>query len=122
MLNRKRTFPFVAIALAPVLICLLIGKGASLPEYILSGVTSIPQTGVMFIFSVAFFGIISETAEALGAHSVDIALAPMIGQMTTGWPVSPMVGTFSSSQDSWSLTSAPGRNTASSTLFWSPLP
>ena len=51
LLNRKLTSPYVAISLAPIITCLLLGKGAFVGDYILSGVSSIAQTGVMFIFS-----------------------------------------------------------------------
>ena len=61
ILNRKLTSPYVAISLAPIITCILIGHGAHVGDYILDGINSISQTGVMFIFSVAFFGIISET-------------------------------------------------------------
>lgn len=87
LLNRKWTSPYVAISLVPVLTCLLIGKGASVGEYILTGISSIAQTGVMFIFSVAFFGIISETG----------AFDPFVNHIikaTRGDPVLLMAGVF----------------------------
>lgn len=87
VLNRKLTSPYVAIALAPILTCLLIGKGAFVGEYILSGINSIAQTGVMFIFSVAFFGIVSETG----------AFDPFVNRIikfTKGDPVLLMIGVF----------------------------
>ena len=87
VLNRKLTSPYVAIALAPILTCLLIGKGAFVGEYILSGIHSIAQTGVMFIFSVAFFGIVSETG----------AFDPFVNRIikfTKGDPVLLMIGVF----------------------------
>ena len=54
-------------------------------EYMLDGVSSIAQTGVMFIFSVAFFGIISETG----------AFDPFVNRIikaTKGDPVLLMIG------------------------------
>lgn len=87
LLNRKLTSPYVAIAIVPIITCLLIGKGASVGEYMLSGITSISQTGVMFIFSVAFFGIISETG----------AFDPFVNRIikaTKGDPVRLMIGVF----------------------------
>ena len=87
VLNRKWTSPYVAIALAPIVTCFLIGKGAFVGEYILSGVNSIAQTGVMFIFSVAFFGIVGETG----------AFDPFVNRIikaTKGDPVLLMIGVF----------------------------
>ncbi|MBR2937015.1 MAG: citrate transporter [Oscillospiraceae bacterium] len=87
LLNRKWTSPYVAISMVPIIVCLLIGKGASLGEYILSGINSISQTGVMFIFSVAFFGILSETG----------AFDPFVNRIikaTKGDPVRLMLGVF----------------------------
>lgn len=85
VLNRKLASPYVAISLVPIITCLLIGKGAFVGEYILSGVSSISQTGVMFIFSVAFFGIVSET----GAFD---PFANRIIKATKGDPVLLMIG------------------------------
>ena len=87
VLNRKLTSPYVAISLAPIIACLLIGKGAFVGEYIVTGVSSIAQTGVMFIFSVAFLGIISETG----------AFDPFVNRIikaTKGDPVLLMIGVF----------------------------
>jgi len=87
VLNRKLTSPYVAISLAPIIACLLIGKGAFVGEYIVTGVSSIAQTGVMFIFSVAFFGIVSETG----------AFDPFVNRIikaTKGDPVLLMIGVF----------------------------
>lgn len=87
LLNRKWASPYVAIATVPMLTCLAIGKYASLGDYIISGISSISQTGVMFIFSVAFFGILSETG----------AFDPFVNRIikaTKGDPVRLMVGVF----------------------------
>ena len=85
VLNRKLTSPYVAISMVPIITCFLIGKGAFVGEYMLDGVSSIAQTGVMFIFSVAFFGIISETG----------AFDPFVNRIikaTKGDPVLLMIG------------------------------
>ena len=87
LLNRKWTSPYVAIAMVPILACIAIGKGSFLGEYIISGINSISQTGVMFIFSVAFFGILSETG----------AFDPFVNKIikaTKGDPVRLMLGVF----------------------------
>lgn len=87
LLNRKWTSPYVAISMVPILACIVIGKGAFLGEYILNGINSISQTGVMFIFSVAFFGVLSET----GAFD---PVANGVIKATKGDPVRLMVGVF----------------------------
>jgi len=87
LLNRKLTSPYIAISMVPIITCLLIGKGAFLGDYILSGISSIAQTGIMFIFSVAFFGIMSETG----------AFDPFVNRIikaTIGNPVRLMLGVF----------------------------
>lgn len=87
LLNRKWASPYVAISMVPIIACFAIGKGAFLGEYILSGINSISQTGVMFIFSVAFFGILSETG----------AFDPFVNRIikaTKGDPVRLMLGVF----------------------------
>jgi len=60
------------------------------------GVLTVPLS-ILFDADSYYYGIMPiliETAEALGTSGIDIARASMIGQMTVGWPVSPMVGTF----------------------------
>ena len=87
LLNRKLASPYVAISMVPIITCLIIGKGASLGEYMISGISSIAQTGVMFIFSVAFFGILGETG----------AFDPFVNRIikaTKGDPVRLMIGVF----------------------------
>lgn len=85
LLNRKVMAPFVAIALVPVITCILIGHGPMVGDYIVKGITSIAQTGIMFIFSTIFFGVISTTG----------AFDPFINgiiKATKGDPVRLMVG------------------------------
>lgn len=85
LLNRKLASPYIAISLVPIIACILIGKGAHVGEYMITGISSIAQTGVMFIFSVAFFGIISETG----------AFDPFVNRIikaTKGDPVRLMIG------------------------------
>lgn len=87
LLNRKVVAPFVAIAGMPIVMCILIGQGANLNEYITKGVSSISTTGVMFIFSVIFFGVMSETG----------AFDPVVNAIikaTKGDPVRLMLGVF----------------------------
>ena len=59
--------------------------------------SSFPLLSILFDADSYYYGILPiliETAEALGTEGIDIARASMIGQMTVGWPTSPMVGTF----------------------------
>ncbi len=87
LLNRKVVAPFVAIAGMPMIACIIIGHGANLNQYITKGVSSISTTGIMFIFSVIFFGVVSETG----------AFAPFVNKIikaTKGDPVRLMVGVF----------------------------
>jgi len=60
------------------------------------GVLTIPLS-ILFDADSYYYGIMPiliETAEAMGTEGIDIARASIIGQMTVGWPTSPMVGTF----------------------------
>jgi CitMHS family citrate-Mg2+:H+ or citrate-Ca2+:H+ symporter len=86
MLMKKYTAPFVAIAVVPCLACILIGQGAQLSAHIVKGIGSIGTTGIMFIFSVTFFGIMSDT----GAFDPFITA---IIKFTKGDPVRIMLGT-----------------------------
>ena len=85
MLNRKFCAPFIAIALVPIFTCILIGHGANVSAYVTKGIGSIAETGIMFIFSVIFFGVMSDTG----------AFDPFINSIikaTKGDPVRLMIG------------------------------
>ncbi|MBE5972804.1 MAG: citrate transporter [Lachnoclostridium sp.] len=87
LLNRKVVSPYVAIAGVPMITCILIGHGAHLGDYITKGLGSVATTGIMFIFSVIFFGVISETG----------AFEPFINTIikaTKGDPVRLIIGVF----------------------------
>ena len=87
LLNRKVVSPYVAIAGVPMVTCLLIGHGAHLGTYITKGLSSVSTTGIMFIFSVIFFGVISETG----------AFDPFINAIikaTKGDPIRLILGVF----------------------------
>lgn len=87
LLNRKLVSPYVAIAGFPMITCILIGHGAHLGDYITKGLGSVATTGIMFIFSVIFFGVISETG----------AFDPFINTIikaTKGDPVRLIIGVF----------------------------
>jgi len=60
------------------------------------GVFTIPLS-LLFDADSYYYGImpvIMETTEALGGDALDIVYASMIGQSTTGFPITPMNGTF----------------------------
>lgn len=87
LLNRKVVSPYVAIAGIPMITCIFIGHGAHLGDYITKGLGSVATTGIMFIFSVIFFGVISETG----------AFDPFINAIikaTKGDPVRLIIGVF----------------------------
>ena len=87
LLNRKVVSPYVAIAGVPMITCIFIGHGAHLGDYITKGLGSVATTGIMFIFSVIFFGVISETG----------AFDPFINAIikaTKGDPVRLIIGVF----------------------------
>ncbi|MBR6683027.1 MAG: citrate:proton symporter, partial [Firmicutes bacterium] len=87
LLNRKIMAPYVAIAAVPIVTCLLIGQGKGLSNYIVKGLGSIGTTGIMFIFSVVFFGIMSE------AGAFDPVVNGII-KATKGDPIRLMLGVF----------------------------
>jgi len=87
VLSKKLVAPYVAIAGIPIVTCILIGHGANLNTYITKGIGSISTTGVMFIFSVMFFGIMSE------AGAFDPFVNTII-KATRGDPVRLMLGVF----------------------------
>ncbi len=87
LIIKKWAAPIVALAIIPCIACILVGQGSSLNTFIVKGITSIGVTGIMFIFSVTFFGIISDTG----------ALDPFINaiiKFTKGDPVKVILGTW----------------------------
>jgi len=50
----------VALIAVPMVMCLLVGQGANMGKYISNGISSVASTGVMFMFAVAFFGLMSD--------------------------------------------------------------
>jgi len=64
----KKVTPFTAFTLIPAFACIVIGQGANIGSYIASGITSIASIGVMFTFSMVFFGMMSD----VGAFDVPI--------------------------------------------------
>lgn len=66
------------------------GSGGLLP--VLVAVTAMPLS-LVFTPDAYYFGVLpvlADTATALGGHPADIARAAILGQMTTGFPLSPL--------------------------------
>src|SRR6056300_1903962 len=57
----KKASPVVAMILVPIVTGLAGGLGLEMFEYITQGIIAIAPTGVMFIFAILFFGILTDT-------------------------------------------------------------
>ena len=57
----KKASPVVALVLVPVIIAVLAGFGLEIFDFITQGIVSIAPTGVMFIFAILFFGILTDS-------------------------------------------------------------
>jgi len=60
LIMTKKCSTMIALIAVPMVACLVVGQGASMGSYITSGIKSVAATGVMFIFAVAFFGIMGD--------------------------------------------------------------
>jgi CitMHS family citrate-Mg2+:H+ or citrate-Ca2+:H+ symporter len=56
----KRASPVVALILVPVVAALLTGAGMNTGAYILQGIGSVAPMAAMFVFAIAFFGVVSD--------------------------------------------------------------
>ena len=56
----KKMSPLVALISVPVITALIGGHGLNIGKYINDGVKSIAPTGIMFIFAILFFGILTD--------------------------------------------------------------
>jgi len=56
----KRTSALVALIVVPIIGVIAIGQVANLGAYVSKGISSMAATGVMFIFSILFFGIMRD--------------------------------------------------------------
>ena len=76
LIMTKKCSTMVALIAVPMIACLLVGQGANMGKYISSGLASVAATGVMFIFAVAFFGLMSD----VGAFEIIVnRILKMIG-------------------------------------------
>lgn len=56
----KKTSPVVALIVVPIVTAYIGGFGGEVATFITNGVKSISKTGVMFIFAILFFGILTD--------------------------------------------------------------
>lgn len=56
----KKLSPLLSLIIVPIIATLIIGQGANLGTYVSDGLKSIAPTGVMFIFAILFFGILTD--------------------------------------------------------------
>ena len=87
LIIKKYSSPLVALSLVPCIACIVVGQGDKLPAFATSGVTKIATTGVMFIFSVTFFGIMSD------AGAFDVFINKAI-KFSKGDPVKVLIATW----------------------------
>lgn len=56
----KKTSPTIALITVPIVTAAIGGFGLQIGDFITAGITSISTTGVMFIFAILFFGVLSD--------------------------------------------------------------
>jgi len=84
----KKASPTVALIVVPVVTAAIGGFGLEIGEFMTSGVKSISTTGVMFIFAILFFGVLSDAGtfdpiirkiiKVVGKNPVKIAIGTAI--------------------------------------------
>jgi len=60
LIMTKKLQTLLALIIVPIIGCLVAGQGAQLGAFITDGLKNIAPTGVMFIFAILFFGIMSD--------------------------------------------------------------
>ena len=60
LIMTKKCSTLVALIAVPMIACVIVGQGADMGGYITAGIKSVAATGVMFIFAVAFFGVMGD--------------------------------------------------------------
>lgn len=86
-LMSKRLSAIVALIAIPVIGAIILGKAPELGKHINSGILSVAPTGVMFIFSILFFGLMRDNG----------AFDPIVGKiirMSNGNPMYVAIGTY----------------------------
>jgi citrate transporter, CitMHS family len=56
----NKVHPVIAMIVIPVVLCYVVGQGAEVGTFITNGIRGVATTGTMFMFSVLFFGIITD--------------------------------------------------------------
>ncbi|SHI43115.1 CitMHS family transporter [Lutispora thermophila] len=84
----KKLSPLASLIIVPIIATVVIGQGAKLGTYVVDGIKSIAPTGVMFIFAILFFGvltdagtfdpIISKILKTVGKDPVKVAIGTAI--------------------------------------------
>lgn len=83
----KKLSAVVALIVFPIIGALVVGKGGMLGKYISTGLVSMAPTGVMFIFSILFFGLMRDVG----------AFDPIVEKIVTyakGRPLYIVIGTY----------------------------
>ncbi len=86
LIMTKRTTPFTALALTPVVIALFAGFGGQIGDFAVKGVTGVAKTAIMLLFAILYFGLM------LTAGMFD-PLVRRILAMVKGDPLKVLVGT-----------------------------
>ena len=87
VLRKKWMSPVVALALIPTISCILAGQAKDLGSYIATGVKGVATNGIIFIFAVCFFGILTDAG-------VFDPLVNGIIKLTKGDVVKVFIGTY----------------------------
>jgi len=84
----KKLHATIALIIVPIVTALIAGAGANIGAYITAGIVNIAPTGVMFIFAILFFAILSDAGtfdpivnkilEIVGADPVKIAVGTVV--------------------------------------------
>ena len=86
LIMTKRTTPFTALVLSPVIVALLAGFAGSLGKFALTGVQGVATTVVMLLFAILYFGLM------ISAGLFD-PLVHIILRIVKGDPLRVLVGT-----------------------------
>ncbi|MGD6746455.1 CitMHS family transporter [Streptomyces sp. BH106] len=57
LIMMKKVSPIAALVLIPALFCVLVGKGASLGDYVIAGIGDLAPTAAMLMFAIVYFGV-----------------------------------------------------------------
>jgi len=61
LIMSKKMTTMMALIVVPVVACIIVGQAGEMGGFITSGIKSVAATGTMFIFAVAFFGLMGDT-------------------------------------------------------------